>query len=124
VTGPAGYPLDLDFLVLRLLPDGSLDDSFDGDGVVVTDVRNVSWADVAFDSAGGIVVGGIHLVARYLIDGSLDPSFGRGGISVFSGLGAIEGVAITPDGNIQTVGNSSDQDDPGDVATVARILGG
>lgn len=70
----------------RYLPDGDLDDEFDGDGKVITDFfsRQHEWGrSVAVDSQNRIVVAGLArqgkrldiALARYLEDGQLDPSF-------------------------------------------------
>jgi uncharacterized delta-60 repeat protein len=82
-----------EFAVLRYLPDGQLDPSFNGTGMVTTDIS--TGDDYAYGIAeqkdGKLVAAGwargnssIALV-RYLSDGQLDPSFGTGGI-VTTGL--------------------------------------
>ena len=92
----AGYGIAVravcaDFTVVRYNSDGSLDTSFDSDGVVTTDFN--SGSDGAFGMAlqadGKIVVAGTaepiqngdndFAVARYNTDGSLDTSFDEDG---------------------------------------------
>ena len=67
------------FALTRFMPDGSLDPSFGGDGMVTTDFGNVAADAVALQFDGKIVAVGGQAVARYLPDGSLDASFGAGG---------------------------------------------
>lgn len=80
-----------DFGVIRLTPDGDLDDSFSDDGIVATDIENLSGdgaTAVALQANGAIVVVGESwttgrsvTATRYLPDGTLDPTFGLAGIS-------------------------------------------
>jgi len=81
------------FAVVRYLPDGSLDTSFDGDGRVTTtdfefanDLANalIVQPDGTIVAAGHSNVGGFFdpaalAVAQYRPDGSLDSGFGSGG---------------------------------------------
>jgi uncharacterized delta-60 repeat protein len=76
--------------VHRYLDDGSVDPSFDGDGVRIVNLPGATeWVgDVALDDAGRIVVagrmsgaGGRAFVARLLGTGALDPSFSGDGYS-------------------------------------------
>jgi uncharacterized delta-60 repeat protein len=106
------------FMLLGVTPDnGYLDTSFNGGGVVVTDVA-AGQADVANAVAllpdGRFLVAGYasnganndFLVARYGEDGTLDDTFGTGG-STLVDFGAFEGVddiAIDQAGNILLVG--------------------
>jgi len=74
-----------DFAVVRYNADGSLDTSFDTDGIVTTDISGTDCAyGVAIQSDGKIVVAGIAgldvAVVRYNTDGSLDTSFDTDGI--------------------------------------------
>ena len=76
-----------DFALVRYNPDGSLDNTFDGDGKVTTDFLNGNdfARSVAIQSDGKIVAavlcrtgpadGDDFAVARYNADGSLDTSF-------------------------------------------------
>lgn len=84
----AGYsfksPDGIRLALARYLPDGSLDPSFDGDGIVLDNHSGgIVARDVAIDSAGRIVVAGKNaqgepLVARLLEDGRIDASFDHG----------------------------------------------
>ena len=74
-----------DIVVARYNPDGSMDTSFSGDGIVITDLgQGESARNVTVQSDGKIVVVGSSsssdnvdfLVLRYNVDGSLDTSFG------------------------------------------------
>jgi uncharacterized delta-60 repeat protein len=76
----------------RYLPSGSLDSSFDGDGIVTTAVASADNFDTlvaaAIDEDGKIITAGVAdtggfvfdlALVRYKPDGSLDASFGTGG---------------------------------------------
>src|SRR6266511_5523813 len=90
------------FVVMRHNPDGSVDATFGGDGVVVTSVGAFGGYAQAADvySGGEVLVAGrsfvdaTHdssdcVVVRYAPDGALDPSWGGDGIVVTSfGSGA------------------------------------
>lgn len=111
------------FALLRYVPNGSLDPSFDGDGIVTTPVgpdfdRILS---VALQSDGRVVASGQacdasssgcgFAVARYLPDGLLDSSFGTAGTvrtAVGSGslFDAARGVIVAPGGTIVAAGSS------------------
>jgi uncharacterized delta-60 repeat protein len=111
-----------DFALTRYNMDGTLDPSFDGDGIVITDIssRSDEGRSVRLQSDGKIVMGGYSCIAatedcdfalaRYNADGSLDVSFGVDGIVLtdFDGAAsAISAIAIQPDGKIVAVGDSS-----------------
>jgi uncharacterized delta-60 repeat protein len=95
--------------------DGSLDQTFGGDGLVFTPPSSTSdfATDVALLSDGRFVVvnssWGIT-VSRYLSDGSLDPVFGNRG-RVFSFVHTsptrVSAVAVQPDGKILAAGDIS-----------------
>lgn len=85
-----------DFLLIRYNPNGTLDPTFDGDGIVIQDIFGDFdfLGDVLLQADGKIVAVGatkagavdpfqIALV-RYNPNGSLDPTFGNGGIVNFS----------------------------------------
>jgi len=102
------------WMLARILADGTLDNSFDGDGILITQVGNYSQsADaLALQPDGKIVVAGYAnfsgydeiAVLRYKASGILDNSFGGGdGIvtTPFDGGNASgEDVLIQPDGKI------------------------
>jgi len=75
------------FAHARYTANGTLDLSYDKDGVVTTDLGSpASAADVAADAEGRLLVGGgvdgAMALARYNSDGTLDNSFGTSGVSV------------------------------------------
>ncbi|MEZ5425079.1 MAG: delta-60 repeat domain-containing protein [Pyrinomonadaceae bacterium] len=81
VAGTTSNGLVSDFAVARYNTDGSLDTSFDSDGIVTTDFNSTNdlGYGVAIDSQNRIIVAGRSgfnfAVARYNPDGSLDTSF-------------------------------------------------
>lgn len=108
-----------DFLLLRYNADGTLDTTFDTDGIVTTDFGTIDTATaVAIQADGKIVVAGISdpvgavasdfAVARYNPNGSLDTTFDTDG-KVTTDFNALidnpSGVAIQSDGKI-VVGGS------------------
>lgn len=121
----AGYNQS-DFAVTRYNPDGSLDNSFGGGGMVFTDFSIAGMGralsdgnSIALQSDGKIVVSGTSnrdgsnnfAVARYNPDGSLDNGFGSEG-KVVTGFGtgnedSGRGVIVQPDGKIVVAGTSS-----------------
>jgi uncharacterized delta-60 repeat protein len=100
-------------VVVRLLPDGSLDRSF-GEGGLVTlgfgRTRNSGALQMAVQSNGDIVLGGYAhaapALARLLPDGAPDPSFGHNGrVGAPRGLrGQVTAIATRPDGRILVAG--------------------
>ncbi|MCP3879389.1 MAG: hypothetical protein GY701_13515, partial [Sulfitobacter sp.] len=110
-----------DFALARYNTDGSLDTSFDGDGVLTTAVG--SGADfghsLAVQSDGKILVAGRShngsdddfALVRYDTDGSLDTTFGGGDGMVTTAIGAGDdnggqGLSVQSDGKIVVVGRS------------------
>lgn len=106
--------------LVRYLPDGTLDNSFDGDGKVVTAMSPESdyITCIALQSDGKIVAAGTaknynydFAIARYNTDGSLDNSFDGDG-KVFTPIttspigGFLNCMAIQPDGKIVVAGRS------------------
>lgn len=75
------------FALVRLNANGTMDSTFDGDGIVTTNFSTLEYADYARDvlqqSDGKLLAVGNSLdniaMARYLNDGSLDFSLGNGG---------------------------------------------
>ena len=81
VGGGTSNATDVDMVALRYNGDGSLDSSFNGDGIAV--VENVGGGYVAIQPDGKILLasrGNGVTVARYDEFGALDPSFGVNGI--------------------------------------------
>ncbi len=103
--------------LVRYNPNGSLDTSFDGDGIVTTQVGTTGTeaSAVAVQPDGKIVVAGIstisgtgfYTIVRYNPNGSLDTSFDGDGIFTVSGIGHPDSIAIQPDGKIVTAGSIS-----------------
>ena len=97
-------------VVARYNPDGSLDATFSGDGMLATKFGTGDNAGLAVrvDAAGRIVVGGHHAygdfaVMRLLPDGAADPSFGGGDGIVTTNVGGTDqahDMALLPDGRI------------------------
>ncbi len=120
---------DLDFLLLRLHPDGSLDTSFDEDGIVTTaiDIETIFSGPSRRDGGSALGLGAdgtITIVgtawngldrsvaaARYAGDGSLDPNFGNGGITsaeIAETYDSLEDMIILADGRVVSAGSSFD----------------
>lgn len=130
VAGHSGITVDSDFAVVRYNADGSLDNSFDGDGKLTTPIGTSTDVakSIALQSDGKIVVAGYSnngndfdiALARYNPDGSLDTSFDVDG-KLTTGIGTDgdygQGVAIQSDGKI-VVGGYSNSLDGGDFALV------
>ena len=98
-------------VLVRLSPDGSPDNSFDGDGRLQVE-GNIS--SMVVQSDGKILVettaflGGT--VQRRLADGSMDPSFGTAGVTSLSILPLIfilDDLALQSDGRIIVAGSMS-----------------
>jgi uncharacterized delta-60 repeat protein len=113
------------FALARYDPSGSLDQTFGGDGMVVS---AFGWAsDMAIDSQGRLVVVGFtapsdqpadSTVVRYLPSGNLDATFGGDGrVITSSGRSGSQpwSLAIDSQGRIVTAGTGS--------FTLARYLG-
>ena len=105
-----------DAVVVRLLPDGSLDASFGRRGVVVLDLRSDSDIanGLAVQADGALVVAGSFQpsvltawLARLRPDGARDRQFGRMGLVTPSVSGAWFDVTVQRDGRIVTAGQSA-----------------
>ncbi|PYT00621.1 MAG: hypothetical protein DMF63_06185 [Acidobacteria bacterium] len=112
------------FGLARFNPDGSLDNSFDGDGRVVTDVGSTTYrlSAIAIQPDGKIVAAGNVftgattdiLLIRYNSDGSVDNSFDGDGkviTSVGTGTDEAHAVAIQADGKIVAAGYANSNSD-------------
>jgi uncharacterized delta-60 repeat protein len=106
-----------DFALLRYHMNGSLDSTFDTDGIVTTpfDGNSAGYA-VAIQSDGKIVVAGscrsriAIALARYNLNGSLDTTFDNDGkVMTPADAGYLWGyaIAIQPDGKILVAGKAS-----------------
>jgi uncharacterized delta-60 repeat protein/uncharacterized repeat protein (TIGR01451 family) len=119
-SGPATYGED-DFAVVRYLQSGALDTSFDGDGIVTTDIDSGS-GDQAFGVTvrpdGKVVAAGVAscvycgdsvdfgdvAVVRYDLNGGLDTSFDGDGIVTTDLFGYYdEGQAVRTDAQGRTI---------------------
>jgi uncharacterized delta-60 repeat protein len=131
VVGTAGYA---DLAIVRYDADGSLDTTFDGDGIDTVDVYGMGDAGeaVALLPEGKIVVAGYTyngsdediLVVCYDTDGSLDDTFDGDGIATLDINGGDDaGRAVCVDGlnRIVVAGVYSDGHD--DDIALARYLG-
>lgn len=122
--------IQLDFLVARFRPDGSLDSAFGNGGGVVTDLGGADEAEAVLLRKDGRIVavgpsfggsaGGVAL-ASYHPDGSLDPTFNGGGKVVTDLVGSARSfaAALQKDGRIVVAGTRIPRGD-GDFA-VARF---
>ncbi len=134
IAGTSYGPTDNDFVVLRFDTTGSLDLSFDGDGMTYT---NFSGEDIAYGLAiqpdGKIVVAGQgnggnndFIIARYLSNGTLDAAFdGDGKVTTDFGNNSFDGatdVGIQSDGRIVVTGSSSTSSSIGVDFAVVRYM--
>jgi len=119
VAGYRGAP-ENDMVLVRYNENGSLDKSFDTDGIVTTAISgsNVRAYSVALQKDGKILAAGsssigvteVMILVRYNINGSLDTSFNHTGI-LTSAIGAVftevYAIAIQKDGKIVVTGGVS-----------------
>jgi uncharacterized delta-60 repeat protein len=124
---------DPDFAAIRYNSDGTLDGSFDGDGIATTDL-GVNSADfgksLALQAGGSIIVAGDSVsseadlaVVRYTSAGALDVSFdGDGRVTIdFGSTNEFgEDVLVQSDGKI-VVGGCSEQGSTGFDFAIARL---
>ena len=112
-------PIVFDFTLVRYNTDGTLDTSFDGDGIIVSPIGRSQATSVVIQADGKIVAAGFastgvqnsgdFALARYNTNGSLDASFGSAGIvraAISSRDDLLFAAAIQPDGKIVTAGRS------------------
>lgn len=124
--GFSGSTVSIDMTIWRFNSDGSLDTSFDGDGIVTFDgaVGNVQdhGRDLTLDAAGKILVTGESISAatgfldmvlwRYNSDGTPDTSFGVNGIATHRNAAGGDlsdwghGITIDASGRILISGRS------------------
>jgi uncharacterized delta-60 repeat protein len=130
VGSTTGVPTGADFLVVRLMPNGALDPSFDGDGRAIVDVDGT--IDIAFglvQLGGRIIVAGNSQpgkaqlsLARLTSSGALDGSFGTGGtVRLNVPSGNEEALDVTTQGAAILAGGSSGSGIDTDFA-LARVL--
>ena len=125
----AGYTgtsvTDNDLYMARINADGTLDNSFSGDGVLVQNVlANDQYYDLAKRSDGSFLVAGKSnarmAVVAVTAAGVLDTTFNADGYSTLTDLiGEAYSVALQTDGKIVIGGRA--QDSIGDTSIVARL---
>ncbi|MEM7344047.1 MAG: hypothetical protein AAF485_07380 [Chloroflexota bacterium] len=135
VSGAAGTG-STEFALMRFTPDGALDTTFNGTGLVTTSINitYVGASGVAVQPNGRIVVtggsdsgngDGNFAILRYNSDGALDTTFGGTGIITTVITTQNDGAATSPliqsDGKIVAVGSSTL--DTGSAFTVVRYIG-
>ncbi len=104
------------FALVRYNTDGSLDNSFNNNGIVTTLVgQRCAISSISIQSDEKIVVGGFttdtnfteqFTVARYNTDGSIDTTFGNNGvvITTVGDISHISAISIQADGKIIAAG--------------------
>ncbi|HET9492820.1 MAG TPA: S-layer homology domain-containing protein, partial [Chloroflexia bacterium] len=125
---------NVNFCLIRMNSDGSIDNTFDGDGIVTTDFfGNTDEAHAVALQAGKIVVAGYAQVngfnydfalARYNPNGSLDTTFsgdGKATVDIFGGDDGAFAMALQPDGQIVAAGGAFYEPSSYNFA-VARLL--
>lgn len=121
------FTKDYDIALACYRADGSLDSSFDGDGMLTLDIPSVMthMRAAVVQSDGKILVGGYtsgidSILVRFHQDGTLDASFGTGGIQA-TNLGQSNDIGsdviVQSDGKILVAG-STDRGDHTDFALV------
>ena len=110
--------LPTDLAIMRFNPDGSLDPTFNGTGILVVRFNQVSESAnaVVIQPDGKILIGGFlnnfvkndYLLMRFQSNGMLDSTFGSGGLvftSVSAANNSISSLALQPDGKILAGGS-------------------
>ncbi len=117
VVGGSSDGISIDFVLARYNTDGSLDTSFDGDGLLSTDIDGSfeQCTALVMQPDGKILAAGFtenpgnynFALVRYNPDGSLDPTFDGDGKLESDLTGSndrIFGMALQPNGKIVVVG--------------------
>ena len=119
VAGYANYPGKSVFALARYHPDGTLDNSFSGDGKLVRSFHvSTAVTTLLLQTDGKILAGGnlpsptgkIYTIVRYLPDGTPDVSFDRDGvlnIPLTGFVSAIASAALQEDGKIVFAGSTT-----------------
>jgi uncharacterized delta-60 repeat protein len=115
LSGSATAGGNTDFAVARLLPDGTPDAGFSGDGVATVDAGGTDVAnDAAIEGDGRIVLAGVSgggagprgfALARVNADGSVDSTFGSGGTVLTGFAGGAYTVSARGDGKLVVLGS-------------------
>jgi uncharacterized delta-60 repeat protein len=108
-----------DFVLARFNTDGSLDNSFSGDGLVTVDFSSTGdyLNDIALQPDGKIIAvgrsdsqsGNLSSIARFNRDGTLDNSFLNVGKSLRSVPSVFDAVTVQADGKIVVAGDAYGQ---------------
>ncbi|HEX5637920.1 MAG TPA: hypothetical protein VFY78_12580, partial [Gammaproteobacteria bacterium] len=119
---------DLNIALLRYNPDGSLDTTFDGDGIVSNFLGGDTTANAIIVTPDGSIylagrISGAFILAKFTSAGVLDTSFAAGNGYVIvdpdgSGNATCSGMAITPAGNFVLAGSA---DLGGGLQTIALV---
>ena len=119
IVGTAFGPPPSNFILIRYLTDGTVDQTFGDNGIVITNLSSSDIARKAVIHDGKIVVigesnaGGNKAVAlaRYDADGNLDVTFGNNGVVVTPVGFTAEGwdIARQGDGKYVAVGGADDR---------------
>ncbi len=112
VTGGIALSSPNSHVIARFNPDGSLDTTWDGDGILTipyTGSSDLGIHSIAAQLDGHVVaLGAQNTIYRFNSDGSLDQNFdGDGSRPVFNGIGVANGIAISASGRITAVGMST-----------------
>ncbi len=121
VAAGASFGATLDFAVVRYNSNGTLDNTFDTDGIVLAPIgtgNDVAGA-IVIQTDGKIVLGGSAIIsnvkqfalARFNTNGSLDNTFDTDGVTITAFGTAdseIKSIAIQTDGKIVATGTGSD----------------
>ena len=133
IAGYVGASGNYDVLVARLLPDGTLDNTFSFDGMVQTDFGDSERGNrVFFQPDSKILVAGSSddgmALFRYNWDGTLDNTFGTNGLvatsSPLGGGASFNAVSLQEDGKIVACGTCRNSGFTVQDACVARYLSG
>jgi uncharacterized delta-60 repeat protein len=120
-------------LLVRYMPDGSLDETFGDNGTVRSDLTNYSdnANDMVLQPDGKIIVGGYitsiikgsALLVRYNTNGSLDSSFGNNGFTIHTvGYASdAKSIQLQSDGKIITAGGYNESLKSSGHFTVSRF---
>lgn len=114
VLGVSGDGVEASHFVVRLNPDGAVDETFGQSGVAVieTDAEYPDLRGINIQSDGKILISGVinNAFGIFRLDslGTIDPTFGTGGLcnTPFCGFDAIEDLATNDSGEIAAAGYS------------------
>jgi uncharacterized delta-60 repeat protein len=103
------YSYYYDAVVVRLNGNGTLDNSFDGDGIKTIDLTQADEAfSLALQQDGKILVGGYSsgnaMLVRLNSNGSLDGSFNGAGYIINNFSSVVYSIGVQPDNKIVAVG--------------------